>query len=348
MATKGERLVQEIHQNLQRLPLIPLDPNALPFKPNANTHKTTLSGTLVPAFIIGTKRCYNVDYYVCLTLDFNKKKFSHKLILCKKQPKVVAEKLKKLVKNDPAIKLNMQPIVKANIKLKMPKNQCYVVEGTLSELDSYRDYYREGYSGILAHNFSAWLNLDFVKPENFIPTISDSKNQNANLSQYFEHQMCHFNFVREKSLKQFGIEKYPQMMEVRFNTVYESNENTNLQFKCPDEYLNHNGLLRVSKVRKTRQNRERNSSGEVQPNYFICNTIPVEIKGYRTHCQNHKSVRIYHGCPKFKATDIDFDYPTKYFRPVYRPEVGPRYVILRHDFCREEKYVLYSIVARLD
>merc|ERR1712115_737933 len=104
------------------------------------------------------------------------------------------------------------------------------------------------------------------------------------------------------------------MMEVRFSKVYQSDQNTNLHF---GDYHAHDAKEKL-----------------------ICNTIPVEIKGYHSACQNHKNVRIYHGCPKFKATDIDFDYPTKYFRPVYWPEVGPRYLILRHDYCREQNYVL--------
>ena len=329
MTTKGERMILQIHQsiNQEKRPILTtLDPLALPFKPNARSHKSNISGTLVPAFIIGTKRCYNTDYFICLTLDYSRKKYSHKLILCKKQPKVVAEKLKKLMKNDPAIQLNLQPVIKANIELNLPKNQCFIVEGTMTDLNRYRDYYREGYSGILAHNFSAWLNLDFVKPQNFIPTRSDYINQNANLSQYFEHQMCHFNWIRQKALENFGIEKYPSMMEVRFSRVYKSDQNTNLKF---NDQMNFGA------------NKNNN-------NKLICNTIPVEINGYRPQCQNHKNVRIYHGCPKFKPTDVDFDYPTKYFKPVYWPEVGPRYLILRHDYCQEERYVLYSIVSKLD
>merc|ERR1711972_785771 len=122
----------------------------------------------------------------------------------------------------------------------------------MAEVSPYRDYYRESYSGILAHNFSAWLNLDLVKPHKFRPNRSNYINQNANLSQYFEHQMCHFSWAKQKCLANFGIEKYASMMEVRFSKVYQSDQNTNLHF---GDYHDVNEKL-------------------------ICNTIPVDIKGY--------------------------------------------------------------------
>ena len=282
-------------------------------------------GNLVPAFIVGSKRCFGIDFYVCMPI--NPSRYAGKMVLVRKFQRLPnnsgeSQDSKNSKKAGP-----QEAGPQVNIQLNLPKNQCYIVENSLKPIEPYRDYYREHYNANLSANFSNWISLDYINPRLYVCQKSNTKSNMANLNQFFEHQMCHFNYilneVATKSKEKQDNFGFGNLMHVKFSKVGISDNTTNLYF-----------------------------SDKKSGTTFVCNTIPVEISGMtktdfekKGELSKFRKVLIYHGGPKYSSTDVDYDYPTKYFRPIFKPCGEKIFTILRHKKVTGGNEVLYSIVA---